>query len=149
MSSAKAPLAAPAPARPFESPLHSSQGDSERKLDAAAAQSLALPGKERLECWEILVPTVSNAGKPYRTRFHRVWDERVRKISGGLTILSPAKGQWVDPKEGTLYVERMIPVRIIATHDQIAQIARFTAEYYQQIEVCLYRISDTVVFFRP
>ena len=49
----------------------------------------------RKELWEILVPTMSNAGKPFRTRFHRVWDAKVEKISGGLTIHMPTKGKWV------------------------------------------------------
>ena len=38
--------------------------------------------------WEILVPTIhSSNGKPIRTRFHKVWDKKVREISGGLTIM--------------------------------------------------------------
>ena len=45
--------------------------------------------------WEILVPTKSNAGKPYRTRYHRVWDAKVREISGGLTVMPVVKGQWL------------------------------------------------------
>ena len=72
--------------------------------------------------WEILVPTVSNAGKPYRTRYHRVWDQKVRAISGGLTVMPVAKGQWVDPADGKLFVERMIPVRVIATREQMEAI---------------------------
>lgn len=66
-----------------------------------------------MNMWEILVPTVRNNGKPYRLRYHRIWDKRVREISGGLTIMSPVKGQWVNP-DGVLFSERMIPVRIMA-----------------------------------
>jgi len=29
--------------------------------------------------------------------FHQTWDAKVRKISGGLTIMKPAKGNWVSP----------------------------------------------------
>jgi hypothetical protein len=68
---------------------------------------------ENRQLWEILVPTVRNDGSPIRVRFHRVWDSHVRKISGGLTILPVAKGQWLDGDK--LYAERMIPVRILAT----------------------------------
>lgn len=63
------------------------------------------------ELWEILVPTVRNDGKPYRLRYHKVWDDKVRAISGGLTVMPVAKGQWVYKEE--LFTERMIPVRIL------------------------------------
>lgn len=60
--------------------------------------------------YEILVPTMMERdGKisPIKTRYHRVWDDKVRAISNGLTILPPAKGQWVAP-DGELFKERMI-----------------------------------------
>ena len=95
--------------------------------------------------WEILVPTLRRVdGKPYRTRYHRVWDEKVRSITGGLTILTPAKGQWVAPR-GQLHSERMIPVRIMATRGQIEQIVDHTIVYYDQLAVLCYRISDEVI----
>lgn len=98
-----------------------------------------------LSMWEILVPTLRRVdGKPYRTRYHRVWDEKVRSITGGLTILTPAKGQWVAPC-GQLYSERMIPVRIMATREQIEQIIDHTIVYYDQLAVLCYRISDEVI----
>jgi len=103
--------------------------------------------------WEILVPTerrvphVSKEGavkKFYTTRFHRVWDEKVRAISGGLTILTPAKGQWISP-DGVLFSERMIPVRIICTQDEIVTIIDMTMDYYDQLAVLCYRVSDLVI----
>lgn len=45
-----------------------------------------------MNLYEILVPCQTNQGKPIRTRQHREWDRRVRLITGGLTILPPAKG---------------------------------------------------------
>ncbi len=94
--------------------------------------------------WEILVPTVRNNGRPFRTRFHRVWDAKVRAISGGLTICVPAKGQWVSP-DGVLFAERMIPVRIACTEQQIEQIADLTANYYDQNAVLYWLVSERVV----
>lgn len=94
--------------------------------------------------WEILVPTIRNDGRPIRTRFHRVWDARVRDISGGLTIMPPARGQWVAPS-GDLFVERMIPVRIVATLDEISDIIDFTMKYYEQLAILCYKISDMVI----
>ena len=96
--------------------------------------------------WEILVPTEKRLepGKFYKTKYHKVWDEKVRSISGGLTIMTPAKGQWVSPC-GTLFVERMIPVRIIATREQIEDIIDMTMEYYDQLAILCYKVSDEVI----
>ena len=96
-----------------------------------------------MNIYEILVPTIFNDGKPIRTRFHKVWDEKVRKITGGLTIVAPVKGQWVCP-EGQLYEERMIPVRIACTEEQMERIADMTAEYYKQKAIMFYLISNQV-----
>jgi hypothetical protein len=95
-----------------------------------------------LQLWEILVPTVID-DKPVRTRYHRVWDEKIRAIAGGLTVLKPAKGQWVH--KGAVFEERMIPVRIACTESQINEIIDVTIKYYRQLAVMAYRISDKVV----
>lgn len=91
---------------------------------------------EALESW-----TRANS---YKTRYHRVWDEKVRAITGGLTILTPAKGQWVSP-EGELFVERMIPVRIVASREEIEQVIDMTITYYDQLAVLCYKVSDEVI----
>ena len=97
------------------------------------------------QLWEILVPTIhGKTGKPIRTRYHRVWDAKVRQISGGLTILHPAKGQWVHPDIGTIHCERMIPVRIACSEEDIERISDMTAVYYHQMAVLFYRVSDKV-----
>jgi hypothetical protein len=95
------------------------------------------------ELWEILVPTVSNEGKPYRTRYHRVWDAKVRAITNGLTICPPVKGQWVS--DGNLFRERMIPVKIACTREQIDVIINMTMKYYDQLAVMAYRVSNLCI----
>lgn len=99
--------------------------------------------------WEILVPTIRRSDdKPIRTRFHRVWDAKVRSISGGLTVMPPAKGQWISPYGefmGKLFTERMIPVRFLANRDQMSNICDMTAVYYDQLAVLCYMISSEVV----
>lgn len=97
--------------------------------------------------WEILVPTERRAepGKFYTTRYHRVWDSKVRAITGGLTVMAPARGQWINPMTGDLFQERMIPVRIMATRDEIEKIVELTLKYYNQIAVLCYKISDEVI----
>ena len=101
------------------------------------------------EMWEILVPTEKrlkpDVGSPYySTRYHKVWDAEIRKIAGGLTVLSPAKGQWIS-NDGVLFKERMIPVRIICTQDQIETIIEHTLKYYDQLAVLAYKISSEVI----
>ncbi len=95
--------------------------------------------------WEILVPTVRrDGGKPYTTRYHRVWDKKVREISKGITILPPSKGQWIAP-DGVLFVERMIPVRFLATYNEAHKVIDITLKYYDQLAVMCYLISDEVI----
>jgi hypothetical protein len=124
--------------------------------------------REKVSMWEILVPTEKRIKSPpppeyrvgipnypaeleawqkrnsYTTRYHRVWDAEVRRITGGLTVLTPAKGQWVAP-DGELFCERMIPVRIMGTRSQIDQIIDFTLMYYDQLAVFCAKVSDEVI----
>ena len=98
-----------------------------------------------MELWEILVPTIDNEGKAFRTRYHKVWDAKVKAITGGLTILKPVKGIW--EYDGRTYEERNIPVRIACTRSQIEEILKFTKPYYRQIAVMAYKISEEVIIF--
>lgn len=98
-----------------------------------------------VELWEILVPTVRTVdGKPIKTRYHRVWDKMVYNIAGGCTILEPTKGKWVAPG-GELFEERMIPVRIACTKEQIDIIVDLTLEYYDQKAIIAYKVSNEVI----
>lgn len=94
--------------------------------------------------WEILVPTIRNDGRYIKTRFHRVWDAKVRAITGGLTILPVNKGQWISPS-GKLFIERMIPVRVACTRAQIEDIITMTLSYYEQEAVIAYIVSEEVI----
>src|ERR1044072_2571059 len=105
------------------------------------------PVVPRKKMFTLLVPTERRSdGKPIRTRFHRVWDEKVRAISGGLTILPPVKGQWLSPTH-ELFKERMIPVSFIATEDEKDQIVAMTAEYYDQLAIHCWEISSNVTMY--
>ena len=94
--------------------------------------------------WEILVPTTRNDGRPFHTRYHRVWDREVERISGGMTLMPVANGRWTAP-DGTRYAERMIPVRILATRDEMSRIVDYTIRYYEQLAVLAYEISSNVI----
>lgn len=96
------------------------------------------------ELWEILVPRAFNDGREIPLEYHRAWDERVRKISGGLTILKSAKGVWESPS-GEIFREAMIPVRVACTEAQIREIVDLTLDYYKQEAVMAYCVSDYVI----
>lgn len=94
--------------------------------------------------WEILVPCNWNNGVPIRTKHHRQWDEKVRAITKGLTIFKPGKGQWVN-LQGDLYIDRIIPVRVAATAEQMQEIAKITIRHYSQEAVMYYLVSEKLV----
>ena len=98
-----------------------------------------------LELWEILVPTIDNDGKPFKTRYHKVWDAKVLEITGGVSIMAPLRGKWVN--EGKLYDERNIPVRIACYREDIFKILEFTRKYYSQIAIMAYKISEDVIIY--
>ena len=95
--------------------------------------------------WEILVPCQFNDGRPVSTKHHREWDRKVREVSGGLTVMKPAKGQWVF--EGDLYEERNIPVRILATDVEMHKIIDMTMLHYEQLAIMAYVISERAGVF--
>jgi hypothetical protein len=105
------------------------------------AQSAREGEDEEVKLYEILVPTIyGDTNKPIRTRHHKKWDERVKKLAGGLTILSPGKGVWVH--EGKDYLEKVIPVRIMCEEKTMKSIVDITLQHYRQISVMYYVVSD-------
>ena len=93
--------------------------------------------------WEILVPAHSNDGIEFSMEHHHSWDDAVRKIGGGLTILKTAKGQWID-SHGGLFLDRMIPVRIYCDEPAIDKIIELTISHYSQKAVMAYQVSSYV-----
>jgi len=98
---------------------------------------------KRNSLWEILVPTLRN-NVPVKTRSHKEWDTRVRRIAGGLTIFKPAKGEWISP-EGKLFSERMIPVKIMCSREEMHKIADMTAKFYQQEAIFYFLVSHEAI----
>lgn len=99
-----------------------------------------------IKLFQILVPTVSNEGRPFRTKHHRVWDKKVQELSGGgLTIFQPTlKGKWVDSETNTEYTDRTIPVSVACEESVMEKIADWTAKHYKQLAVMYYLVSDNV-----
>lgn len=96
------------------------------------------------ELWEILVPASSNENGRFSYEHHKAWDAMVKDISGGITIMKTAKGEWLSPN-GELYVDRVIPCRVICTEEEISEIIDFTIEHYNQEAVLAYKISNNVI----
>lgn len=96
--------------------------------------------------WEILVPCTIQ-GRKVRRKHHQRWDRNVHRITGGLTIYKPAKGIWAKERDGCwgdTHQERMIPVRIFCTEEQINKICDFTAKHYKQYAVMYYLVTDNI-----
>jgi len=96
------------------------------------------------DLWEILVPVKDNTGHEFPVKHHRQWDDRVREITGGLTIMRTAKGQWLD-HDGELFNEKMIPVRLACNEKQARKVMDLTLAHYKQLVVMAYRVSDRVI----
>ena len=98
--------------------------------------------------FEILVPTekpsiIKGKNRYFTTRYHRGWDQRVLAIAGGLTVLHPGTGLWMN-RSGKLYRERMIPVRIMCEPHQMIEIVKMTGDYYKQEAIMYYQVSSAV-----
>ena len=76
------------------------------------------------ELWEVLIPTTLH-GTSILENHHHQWDQFVRGLAGGLTILRTVKGQWISPKQ-IVVAESVIPVRIICTKSEVKKILLFT-----------------------
>ena len=100
--------------------------------------------KMEKELWEILVPASNNKDQKFTFEHHKEWDAFVKKTTGGVTIMKTAKGQWVSPT-GKLYIDRMIPCRIVCNEQQISDIIDFTIDHYNQEAVLAYRVSTNVI----
>lgn len=93
--------------------------------------------------YEILVPTVfGDSLKKIPKRYHKKWDRKMQKITGGMTIMAPSRGKWIF--EGAEYAEKIIPVRMMVEEKWIKKIVKFTINHYRQHAVMYYLISKEV-----
>jgi hypothetical protein len=105
--------------------------------------ALLIKSSKTEEMWEILVPA-SNKIQEFTYEHHKAWDEFVIGISGGITIMKTVKGEWVSPNN-VRFKDRMIPVRIKCSADDIDKIIDFTIKHYEQEAVLAYKISEEVI----
>ncbi len=100
-------------------------------------------GKKKKHMWEILVPA-SSKEQEFSYEHHKKWDEYVKSLAGGLTILRTAKGEWISPN-GISISDRVIPVRITCKKKHIKKIIKFTLTHYNQQAVLAYKVSNKVI----
>jgi len=93
--------------------------------------------------YEVYVPATDPEGRLIEMAYHHIWDAKVRKLTQGLTVFQPAKGQWEN--EGVLYRDIMLPVRIACTPEQLEEIVNMTAAHYRQRAVIRNLVSTDVV----
>lgn len=93
-----------------------------------------------MKLWEILVPVRSNTSKEILVEDHWLWDAEVRKIVGGATIMRTVKGHW--ECDGKVVAERMIPVRVACTEEEMKRVVQLTIRYYKQKAVMYYVVSE-------
>ena len=96
--------------------------------------------------WEILVPANWNTGEEITIYYHQEWDQKVREIAKGLTLMKAVKGQWIDPESEDVYHDVMIPVRVYCTKKEMNKIIRMTLEHYHdQKAIMAYKISNECI----
>ena len=100
--------------------------------------------KSNSTMWEILVPKYANAGFPYTLSHHKDWDNKVKSISGGMTLKRTVKGTWISPN-GTEVADVMIPVQVVCSKSSIRKIIKFTKTHYKQEKVLAYKVSSEVL----
>lgn len=93
--------------------------------------------------YQLLIPTTLDK-KEILEDYHQAFYDTIRAISGGLTVLHDAKGQWTSPNGDAIY-EAMIPVLIHCTQPQFEHILDYALEYYQQQSVFAFVMSTEVI----
>jgi len=91
------------------------------------------------------VPLTDDDGIDFSLGHHKEWDRKVRAIANGLTIYKPARGTWLSPVTMQYHEEYMIPVKIIATKEQMEQILDITVEHYKQEAVIAFKLSEDII----
>lgn len=110
---------------------------------ACAGISITFGKNDKKRMWEVLVPA-SGKDQDFSYEHHKMWDEYVKSLAGGLTILKTGKGEWVSP-DGKLFMDRVIPVRIMCKKKHIKKIIKYTIDHYNQEAVLAYKVSNKVI----
>jgi hypothetical protein len=97
-----------------------------------------------VKLWCIFIPVASNNKTPYTLEHHQKWDQRIRAITGGLTISRSALGYWLST-DGVLYEDRVISVFIMCSEADIEEIVEFTGKHYVDQKSIFYYLASSDV----
>lgn len=98
-----------------------------------------------LKLYEILVPMNFPDSTKISTEWHQKWDEKVCKISKGLTIFgSSISGRYFS--HGKVVTDDSIAVRIACTPEEILKIAEITLKHYKQEAFIYYSIGEAFIY---
>lgn len=108
-----------------------------------------------MKTYEIQIPVKPNnssefifhtdeAGK-FTDLFHADFFYQVLSRTNGYSILPEVEGVW-QPELGRICREKMIPVRIACTSEQIAEIAEFAKSHYDQEAIFVLELGEAKFF---
>lgn len=110
---------------------------------------LQVPVKPNTETtFDVILKTCENnfdRGWIFTTKHHRIFYKFILNLSKGYSVLNELEGVWQNEK-GTIYQEKMIPVRIACTDEQIKEIAEFAKAHYEQEAIFVLELG-TARFF--
>lgn len=92
------------------------------------------PNSNTYTAFDVILKTCENnfdRGWLFTAKHHRIFYKFILNLSKGYSVLSELEGVWQNEK-GTIYQEKMIPVRIACTDEQIKEIAEFAKTHYEQ-----------------
>jgi hypothetical protein len=94
-----------------------------------------------MKAFDFIVPVNDNNGKPYTAAKCSLFKAGLLDAYNGYTILGQCKGAWRDPKDGKVYLDDSVVVRLIADEVTTA-IELFFATFPDQLCVAYTSGSD-------
>lgn len=64
--------------------------------------------------YEFALPKFANSGESYQWAL-QAWSRDAMRLAGGVTVFPEAQGAWRDPADGKVYLDKMIPHRVLCT----------------------------------
>ena len=92
--------------------------------------------------YEILIPIINNRGERFSAEHHKKWNNKALKIAGKFIIMKVIKEEWINLFGKEFYKNKMIPIRISCTKNQIEKIIQITIKHYNQEVILAYIISE-------
>lgn len=107
----------------------------------------------RKKLYEIQIPVAPNLPEVFicdkngnfNQEYHDRFLAKVLTVANGYTALPIVEGAWINGS-GKTFIEKMIPVRIFCTDENITEIASFAKRHYDQEAIFVVELG-TAIFF--